>query len=141
MLGILPTRKLSTFRRALHRNSHFRNIAQVLHPVQSTLFKRIDSDLTTFSILGQLSKALWSCLKEKNFYELEHSFGRDEELYRDMTLVNFLSNHDIARVATQLKDERQFPSLAHFLLFTVKGVPCIYYGDEFKVTGEKEQGT
>ncbi len=30
--------------------------------------------------------------------------------------------------------------LAHFLLFTVKGVPCIYYGDEIKVEGLKEEG-
>jgi len=87
----------------------------------------------------QLSKALWSSLKEKNFYELEHSFARDAALYREMSLVNFLSNHDVARVATLLKDDHMYAYLAHFLLFTVRGIPCIYYGDELMVEGVKEE--
>lgn len=53
----------------------------------------------------QLSKALWSSLKDHNFWELTTSFNRDLTLYRDMNLVNFLSNHDVARVATQLEGE------------------------------------
>lgn len=88
----------------------------------------------------QLSKALWSSLKDHNFWELTTSFNRDLTLYRDMNLVNFLSNHDVARVATQLEGEPQLIYLAHFMLLTVRGIPCIYYGDECRVPGRKEEG-
>ena len=53
----------------------------------------------------QLSKALWSSLKEHNFWELDAAVQRDLMLYREMSLVNFLSNHDVARVATQVEGE------------------------------------
>eukprot|EP00961_Rhodomonas_salina_P121689 1638624-Rhodomonas_salina.1 len=29
---------------------------------------------------------------------------------------------------------------AHFMLLTVRGIPCIYYGDECRVPGRKEEG-
>jgi cyclomaltodextrinase len=88
----------------------------------------------------QLSKALWSSLKEHNFWELDSAIQRDLMLYREMCLVNFLSNHDVARVATQLQGEPQLNKLAHFMLLTFRGVPCIYYGDELCVQGRKEDG-
>jgi glycosidase len=88
----------------------------------------------------QLSKALWSSLRDKNFWELNTSLQRDLTLYRDMCLVNFLSNHDVARVATQLEQEPRLNILAHFLLMTTRGVPCIYYGDEAAERGKKEDG-
>jgi len=88
----------------------------------------------------QLSKALWSSLKEHNFWELDSAIQRDLMLYREMSLVNFLSNHDVARVATQLEDEPLLNKLAHFMLLTFRGTPCIYYGDEVGVKGCKEDG-
>lgn len=88
----------------------------------------------------QLSKALWSSLKEHNFWELDSAIQRDLMLYREMCLVNFLSNHDVARVATQLQEEPQLNKIAHFMLLTFRGVPCIYYGDEVGVLGRKEDG-
>ena len=49
----------------------------------------------------------------------------------------FVGNHDVTRIASQLKDERH---LGHALaiLFTVAGVPSIYYGDEQAFRGVKE---
>jgi len=88
----------------------------------------------------QLSKAIWSSLRDKNFWELNTSLQRDLTLYRDMCLVNFLSNHDVARVATTLEQEPRMVFLAHFMLLTLRGVPCVYYGDEAAVRGRKEDG-
>ena len=88
----------------------------------------------------QLSKALWSSLKEHNFWELDAAVQRDLMLYREMSLVNFLSNHDVARVATQFEGEPELNKVAHFMLLTFRGVPCIYYGDEVGVKGRKEDG-
>jgi hypothetical protein len=45
----------------------------------------------------QLSKALWSALNDANYWELAHSYERDASMYGNLTLLNFLGNHDQAR--------------------------------------------
>ena len=49
--------------------------------------------------------------------------------------VLFLTNHDMSRLATQMKDER-LRKLAFQILFTLPGVPCLYYGEELGMKGE-----
>ena len=51
--------------------------------------------------------------------------------------LTFLGNHDVTRLASQLRDERH---LAHALviLLTVGGIPSIYAGDEHAFRGVKE---
>jgi glycosidase len=46
----------------------------------------------------------------------------------------FLDNHDTARLATTLPDERQ-RRLAQLLQFTLPGAPNLYYGTELGMTG------
>lgn len=48
--------------------------------------------------------------------------------------VLFLDNHDVARVAGRLVDERAV-WLALVLMFTADGIPSIYYGTEFGFSG------
>jgi glycosidase len=52
--------------------------------------------------------------------------------------MTFVGNHDVTRIATRLADPRH---LGHALvvLFTVGGVPSVYYGDEQAFQGVKEQ--
>ena len=49
----------------------------------------------------------------------------------------FIGNHDVTRIATQIGQEKA--NLAAVILFTVGGVPSIYYGDEQGFTGLKEE--
>ena len=84
-------------------------------------------------------KGLWSSLVDANYFEiaysLERQFGLDG-LYRDLTLYNFADNHDVDRVASSLtRPEHLIP--LYCLLFTIPGVPSIYYGSEWGVTGKK----
>jgi cyclomaltodextrinase len=83
-------------------------------------------------------KAIWSCLNERNFYELEHALGR-HNAFCDAGLLpqTFVGNHDVTRLATILNDPRH---LGHALaiLFCVAGLPSIYYGDEQGFRGLKE---
>ena len=46
----------------------------------------------------QLSKALWSSLNDHNYWELSHSYERDQSMYGNLTLLNFLGNHDQCRI-------------------------------------------
>eukprot|EP00899_Mesostigma_viride_P021855 jgi/Mesvir1/29671/Mv21510-RA.1 len=82
----------------------------------------------------QLSKAIWSSLNDANYFELAHSMQRDMDLYKGLVLFNFLGNHDVPRIASQLKNARHYV-LATAVLMTVTGVPCIYYGDECGMQG------
>jgi cyclomaltodextrinase / maltogenic alpha-amylase / neopullulanase len=86
----------------------------------------------------ELWKALWSSLNDRNLYELAHALGRHNTMLDTFTPLTFVGNHDVTRIATRLDDPRH---LGHALavLFTVGGVPAVYYGDELALQGTKEE--
>jgi len=86
-----------------------------------------------------LFKAIWSSLNDANMWELAWALQRHAALAARFPPVTFVSNHDVTRIASQLRDPRHL-ELALAVLFTVPGVPCIYYGDELGWTGEKTTG-
>ena len=47
---------------------------------------------------------------------------------------NFLTNHDMSRLLSELKNPNQ-AKLAYAILFTLPGAPCIYYGEELGMKG------
>jgi glycosidase len=47
---------------------------------------------------------------------------------------NFLSNHDLPRLYTIMKDKRLYP-LAIALIYALPGMPVIYYGEEIPMQG------
>ncbi len=49
----------------------------------------------------------------------------------------FLSNHDQPRTRTKLDGDSARTRLASFLLFTMPGIPFVYYGEEIGMTGAK----
>jgi glycosidase len=83
-------------------------------------------------------KAIWSSLKERNFYELDHALGRNNA-FMDRGLVpqTFVGNHDVTRLATAV-GEPELADLASVVLFVLPGVPSVYYGDEQAFRGVKE---
>lgn len=85
----------------------------------------------------ELWKAVWSSLKEENFFELEWTLKRHNELLAHFVPQTFVGNHDVTRIATQVGQEKA--ALAAVVLFTLGGTPSIYYGDEQGVTGLKEE--
>ena len=89
----------------------------------------------------ELYKSLFSSFNDGNFFELAYSLNREfgtQGIYRDLsTLYNFADNHDVSRIASQLHDKQQL-HLLYFLLFTMPGIPSIYYGSEFGFEGIKQ---
>ncbi|MDR1971233.1 MAG: hypothetical protein LBQ46_04865 [Treponema sp.] len=91
----------------------------------------------------ELYKSLWSSFNDHNFYELSWTLNRqfgEGGLYRDLRLYNFVDNHDVNRIACTLKDPAHLP-LVYGLLFTLPGIPSIYYGSEFGVEGQRTERT
>jgi cyclomaltodextrinase len=81
--------------------------------------------------------AISSSLNDRNLFELDHALGRHNSFLDGELAQTFVGNHDVTRLATALNDERH---LGHALavLFTVGGVPSVYYGDEQGFRGLKE---
>lgn len=80
----------------------------------------------------ELHKSLYSGLNDHNFFEIAHNVRRLEAIGRQ--LYTFLDNHDENRIASKLKKKEHLP-LAYLLLFTLPGIPSIYYGGEWAVEG------
>jgi len=84
-------------------------------------------------------KGLWSSLVDKNYFEIAWSLNRQfgvDGLYRDLPLYNFADNHDVDRVASSLGDPALLYPL-YCLLFTMPGVPSVYYGSEWGLQGKR----
>ena len=90
----------------------------------------------------ECNKGLWSAFNSSNLFEIAHSlqrqFGPEEwSLYQGAHMLSFLDNHDLTRIATRMENREQLP-LAYALLFGMPGVPCVYYGSEWGIEGEKK---
>ncbi len=87
-------------------------------------------------------KGLYSSHRDGNYFEIGHSLRRqfaDYGLYQGLNLYSFADNHDVARLASRLTDQAHlYPVYA--LLFTMPGLPSLYYGSEFGIAGVKNQG-
>ncbi|WP_433442578.1 alpha-amylase family protein [Nonomuraea sp. CA-141351] len=86
----------------------------------------------------ELWKAIWSSLNDRNLFELAWALDRHDKLLDTFVPLTFVGNHDVTRLATRLDDPRH---LGHALavLFTVAGLPSVYYGDEQAFQGLKEE--
>ena len=106
-------------------------------------YRRIAApDLLNSATNYECYKGMWSSLNDGNFFEIAHSLNRlfgAHGLYRNLMLYNFVDNHDVDRAATILNNPRQL-ALLYLLLFTIPGVPSIYYGSEWGLQGRKEHG-
>lgn len=90
----------------------------------------------------QLHKALFSGHNDHNYFEIAHTVKRLYEMGGSkpdgLKLYNFVDNHDVERIYTKLNKKAHFAPV-HVLLYTLPGVPSIYYGSEFGIEGKKEQ--
>jgi cyclomaltodextrinase len=84
-------------------------------------------------------KGLYSSLNDANYFEIAYALKRQfgtEGIYRNLSLYNFVDNHDVNRVASNLHNPAQLYPL-YLLLFSIPGVPAIYYGSEWGVRGKR----
>ncbi len=80
-------------------------------------------------------KGIFSSFNELNMFEISYSLNRQFGsenwcLYTGKNMVSFVDNHDVTRIASAIKDKNHL-KLAFGLLFTMPGIPCVYYGSEW----------
>ena len=84
-----------------------------------------------------LHKALYSGHNDHNYFEIAHTVKYLQNM-GDLDLYNFVDNHDVERIYTKLSNKAHFAPI-HILLYTLPGIPSIYYGSEFGIEGKKEK--
>lgn len=86
-------------------------------------------------------KGIYSSHNDHNYFEIAHSLNRqfgDGGIYGNIYTFNFVDNHDVNRVASMLKNKNHLNNV-YTILYTMPGVPCIYYGSEWAVEGMRTQ--
>lgn len=91
----------------------------------------------------ELHKGLYSGHNDHNYFEIAHTIRRQFDsnggIYRGLKLYTFVDNHDVERIVSKLSN-KEHAILTTILLFTLPGIPSIYYGSEWGIEGKKERG-
>lgn len=91
--------------------------------------------VTNYSLCESLRRAHWANDYHILAGTLDYQFGTGGAC-TGMHLYNFVDNHDMTRAASYLKKTAHLYPL-HILLFTLPGIPAIYYASEWGQQGEK----
>lgn len=84
----------------------------------------------------ELHKALYSGHNDHNYFEIAHNVRRLEAVGR--SLYTFVDNHDEDRIASKLNNLANLFSV-YQLLFTLPGIPSVYYGSEWGIEGKRSR--
>ncbi|MBE6072049.1 MAG: alpha-amylase [Clostridium butyricum] len=107
-------------------------------------YKRWANDECLHSVTNyECYKGIYSSHNDKNYFEIAHSLNRlfgNGGIYKDLCLYNFVDNHDVNRLASTLKTDNYLNNV-YTILYTMPGVPSIYYGSEYGIKGVKTNGS
>ena len=103
-------------------------------------YSRWANDGTLHSVTNyMLHKALYSGHNDHNYFEIAHTIKYVSGMVgNNLKLYSFVDNHDVERIYTKLNNKAHFLPV-HVMLYTLPGVPSIYYGSEFGIEGRKER--
>lgn len=86
-----------------------------------------------------LHKALYSGHNDHNYFEVAHTIKYVSDMIGNkLNLYSFVDNHDVERIYTKLTNKAHFVPV-HIMLYTLPGIPALYYGSEFGIEGRKER--
>lgn len=117
-------------------------LGEMLHGDYNTL---VNDEMLDSATNYECYKGLYSSFNSSNMFEIAHSIGRQfgKEnwcLYRGKHLLNFVDNHDVNRIASTLTNDLHL-KLIYGLLYSMPGIPCVYYGSEWGAEGIKANGS
>jgi cyclomaltodextrinase len=125
-------RKVLPAVRAAHPDAYI--LGEVIHGDYAGFVRETGVDAVT---QYELWKAIWSALNDRNLFEFAWALDRHNALLDAFVPQTFVGNHDVTRIASQLRDERHIAQ-ALVILMMCAGTPSIYAGDEQAFRGIKE---
>lgn len=112
---------------------------QAWFPEGKKVGQNFDSKLdgvTDFQLYFSVTKGLTEPFGwEEGLRRIELDLAHDHLYSKPENLVTFLDNHDLARIYSLLNKDFEKWKMAHAMLLTLRGIPCIYYGTEILMTG------
>ena len=116
-------------------------LGEMLHGDYNTI---VNDGMLNSATNYECYKGLYSSFNSMNMFEINHSLNRQFGyenwcIYRGKHLLSFVDNHDVTRVASILTNKNHLP-LIYALMFGMPGIPCVYYGSEWGVEGNKSDG-
>ena len=84
----------------------------------------------------EMHKSIYSAHNDHNYFELAHNVRRLEAVGRQ--LYTFVDNHDEDRIASKLNHKQHLFPL-YTLLYTLPGIPSVYYGSEWGIEGRRSR--
>ena len=110
-------------------------LGEVIHGDYAAFVRESTADTVTEY---QLWKAIWSSIRERNFWELRWALTRLDERLDTFVPQTFVGNHDVTRIASEVGRDGEFLAVA--ILMTIAGIPSVYYGDERGLQAVKGRG-
>ena len=105
-------------------------------------YSRYVNDRMLHSVTNyELHKGLYSGHNDHNYFEIAHTIRRQFDanggIYKGLRLYSFVDNHDVDRLASKLTEPEHIYAV-YALLYTLPGIPSLYYGSEWGIRGKKE---
>jgi glycosidase len=112
---------------------------QAWFPEGKKVHQNFDSKLdgvTDFQFYYSVTKGLTEPFGwEEGLRRIELNLAHDHLYAHPENLVTFLDNHDLARIYSVFNKDFGKWKMAHAMLLTLRGIPCLYYGTEILMTG------
>lgn len=122
-----------------HTKGEFLLLGEIIY---SNDLKRVNNEMLYSATNYEIYKGLYSSIQSNNMFEISYSLNRlfgQGGILKDSHLFSFVDNHDVERIASLLGGEKYLP-IIYGMLFSIPGVPCVYYGSEFSCKGKKSDG-
>lgn len=129
-------------RRTSAKKADFWLMGEVIHGDYSRYIQ--DGQRMLHSVTNyELHKGLYSGHNDHNYFEIAHTIRREFDenggIYRGMKLYSFVDNHDVDRIISKIQNKEHIYPI-YTLLYTLPGIPSLYYGSEWGIEGQKQGG-
>lgn len=127
-------KKLRSFTKS--KNPDFWLMGEIIH---GDYTRWANNDVLDSVTNYECQKGIYSSHNDKNYYEISYSLNRqfgNGGIYKNLTLYSFVDNHDVNRLASFLK-RPEYLKNCYTLMYTMPGVPSVYYGSEWGIKGER----
>ncbi|MBO5364035.1 MAG: hypothetical protein J6A56_01035 [Clostridia bacterium] len=125
----------------LAKNPEFFLAGEMIHGDYNSI---VNDEMLHSATNYECFKGIYSSFNSMNMFEIGHSlirqFGKENWcLYRGKHLMSFVDNHDVTRISTNLTNKNHIIP-AFGVLMGMPGIPTIYYGSEWGIEGNKQDG-
>lgn len=129
-------------RRTSAKKADFWLMGEVIHGDYSRYIQ--DGQRMLHSVTNyELHKGLYSGHNDHNYFEIAHTIRREFDenggIYKGMKLYSFVDNHDVDRIVSKIQNKEHIYPI-YTLLYTLPGIPSLYYGSEWGIEGQKQGG-